>query len=82
MNLARINISDLIVLTVLDEECHLGNSSLCTYLCSPHSLFHVKIFSTLCSRHSTVYLEYRGLFPRGYSGRGVKLTAHPQLVPR
>jgi hypothetical protein len=26
--------------------------------------------------------EYRGFFPRGYSGRGVKLTTHLQLVPR
>jgi hypothetical protein len=25
---------------------------------------------------------YRGLFPRGYSGRGVNLTTHLQLVPR
>jgi hypothetical protein len=25
---------------------------------------------------------YRGLFPRGWSGRGVKLTTHFQLVPR
>jgi hypothetical protein len=25
---------------------------------------------------------YRGLFPQGLSGRGVKLTAHLQLVPR
>jgi hypothetical protein len=25
---------------------------------------------------------YRGLFPRGWSGRGVKLTTHLQLVPR
>jgi hypothetical protein len=25
---------------------------------------------------------YRGLFPRGKSGRGVKLTIHLQLVPR
>jgi hypothetical protein len=25
---------------------------------------------------------YRGLFPRGYSGRSVKLTTHLQLVPR
>jgi hypothetical protein len=25
---------------------------------------------------------YRGLFPRGKSGRGVKLTTHLQLVPR
>jgi hypothetical protein len=26
--------------------------------------------------------EYRGLFPRGKSGRGVKLTTHLQLLPR
>jgi hypothetical protein len=26
--------------------------------------------------------EYLGLFPLGYSGRGVKLTAHLPLVPR
>jgi hypothetical protein len=25
---------------------------------------------------------YQGLFPRGWSGRGVKLTTHLQLVPR
>jgi hypothetical protein len=25
---------------------------------------------------------YRGLFPRGWSGRGVKLTTHLKLVPR
>jgi hypothetical protein len=25
---------------------------------------------------------YRGLFPRGWSGRGVKLTTHLQLLPR
>jgi hypothetical protein len=25
---------------------------------------------------------YRGLFPRGQSGRGVKLTTHLQIVPR
>jgi hypothetical protein len=25
---------------------------------------------------------YRGLFSRGYSGRGVKLTTHLHLVPR
>jgi hypothetical protein len=25
--------------------------------------------------------EHRGLFPRGYSGRGVKLTTHIHLVP-
>jgi hypothetical protein len=29
-----------------------------------------------------LYNGNRGLFPRGYSGRGVKLTAHLQLVPR
>jgi hypothetical protein len=25
---------------------------------------------------------YQGLFPRGYSGQGVKLTTHLSLVPR
>jgi hypothetical protein len=27
-------------------------------------------------------LLYRGLYPWGYSGRGVKLTTHPHLVPK
>jgi hypothetical protein len=26
--------------------------------------------------------SYRGIYPCGYSGRGVKLTTHLQLVPR
>jgi hypothetical protein len=32
--------------------------------------------------HNLLYNGYRGLFPREYSGRGVKLTTHLQLVPR
>jgi hypothetical protein len=31
---------------------------------------------------SLLYYGYRGLFLGGYSGRGVKLTTHLQLVPR
>jgi hypothetical protein len=29
-----------------------------------------------------IWLCPRGLFPRGYSGRGVNLTIHLQLMPR
>jgi hypothetical protein len=40
-----------------------------------------RIFSSPCRPPNLLYNGYRRLFPRGYSGRGVKLTTH-QLVPK
>jgi hypothetical protein len=46
------------------------------------------IFSSPCRPYRfwgpprLLYIGYRGLFPRGKSGRGVKLTTHLQLVSR
>jgi hypothetical protein len=36
----------------------------------------------LCGSPNALFSGYRGLFPLGYSDRGVKLTTHLQLVPR
>jgi hypothetical protein len=36
----------------------------------------------LCGPPSLLSNVHRGLFPRGYSGRGIKLTTHLHLAPR
>jgi hypothetical protein len=44
------------------------------------SLLHV--VQTGSGAHSLLSNGYRGIFPRGKSDRGVKLTTHLHLVPR
>jgi hypothetical protein len=84
---------DPTTLKILCEEFKLWSSSMWNFLHYPiisFNLFHNDLGSKIFSSPRPpdrlwgplLSKGYWGLFPRGLSGRGMKLTTHLQLVPR